>query len=170
MLDLKAITPLALDSRLHQDGVFIPFDIRVDLMQYTGLKDKNGVEIYEGDVIVQDSYPFFDDGKPGYRGIVEWIYSQWQVVLHCVDPAKAGISDGINGGINDDGFDEGSNTPWEIIGNLYEHPQLLGKSNDAELERQNAHGAPADLSKDEAIETQEQTEPRSRPGDATNSG
>ena len=115
-----------------------------DLMQFTGLLDKNGKEIYEGDIVVLPRrYPFFDypegaekdldggllKGKviPNYRGVVEWVYSQWQVVLNCVNPAKSGVSDGINGGLNDDGFAEGKKTKWEAIGNIYENPELIKK-------------------------------------------
>lgn len=94
------------------------------IMQYTGLKDKNGKEIYEGDIIVQDGYIWFDDGVPNYRGVVEWIYSQWQVILHCVNSEKQGISDGINESINE-GFDDGECTCWEVVGNIYENPELL---------------------------------------------
>lgn len=116
------------------------------IMQCTGLKDKNGKLIYEGDIIViPNQYPFYDyknkeDMKQSlnstegeikgesvlkYIGIVEWIYSQWQYVYHCVNPNKQGISEGINKGLNDFGFDETENTCYEVIGNIYENPELL---------------------------------------------
>ena len=98
----------------------------VEVMQFTGLYDKNGKEIYEGDIIVTEAYPFFDNQQPNYRGVVEWIYSQWQVVLHCVNVAKAGISEGINQGLNDIGLDEGERfNDVLVIGNIYENPELL---------------------------------------------
>lgn len=116
------------------------------IMQCTGLKDKNGKLIYEGDIIViPKQYPFYDyknkeDMKQdfnstegeikgesilNYIGIVEWIYSQWQYVYHCVNPEKRGISEGVNHGLNDFGFDETRNTCYEVIGNIYENPELL---------------------------------------------
>ena len=118
----------------------------VSKCQCTGLKDKNGKFIYEGDIIViPNQYPFYDyknkeDMKQdlnstegeikgesilNYIGIVEWIYSQWQYVYHCVNPKKRGISEGINQGLNDFGFDETENTCYEVIGNIYENPKLI---------------------------------------------
>lgn len=120
--------------------------ILVSKCQCTGLKDKNGKLIYEGDIIViSNQYPFYDyknkeDMKQdlnstegeikgesilNYIGIVEWIYSQWQYVYHCVNPKKQGISEGVNQGLNDSGFDETRNTCYEVIGNIYENPELL---------------------------------------------
>lgn len=97
----------------------------VEIVEYTGLKDKNDKEIYEGDIVVQDCYLWFDDGKPNYRGTVEWVFSQWQVIAHCVNPGKKGISDGVNEGINDDGVPEGDKSDWEVIGNIHQNPELL---------------------------------------------
>ncbi len=120
-----------------------------NLIQCTGLKDINGTLIYEGDIIViSNQYPFYDyknkeDMKQdlnstegeikgesilNYIGIVEWIYSQWQYVYHCVNPKKQGISEGVNQGLNDSGFDETRNTCYEVVGNIYENPELLEES------------------------------------------
>ena len=87
-------------------------------MQYTGLKDKNGVEIYEGDIIRGDRYPFWDKREPNYVAVVEWIFAGFQYVYYCINPKKRGISDGINN-ILESGED------FEIIGNIYEHKHLL---------------------------------------------
>lgn len=100
------------------------------VMQYTGLKDKSGKEIYEGDIVVQDGYIWFDEDKPNYRGVVEWVFSGWQVIAHCVNEDKRGISDGMNYLFNDEGEEEGANSTWIVLGNIYETPDLLPHQTD----------------------------------------
>lgn len=116
------------------------------LMQCTGLRDKNGKLIFDGDIIViPNQYPFYDyknkeDMKQNlnetqgeikgesilnYVGIVENIYSSWQYVYHCVNPKKSGISEGINHLLNEVGYEEGVKTDFEVIGNIYENLELL---------------------------------------------
>lgn len=96
-----------------------------EILMFTGLKDNKGRDIFKGDIVVKEGYKWYDNGIPNYRGTVEWIYSQWQVVAHLVNSEKVGISDGVNEGLNDEGFDEGEKTEWIVIGNIYENPKLL---------------------------------------------
>ena len=98
----------------------------LQLMQFTGLLDRNGVEIYEGDIVViPDEYIWFDGKKPNYVGVVEMVFSQWSCISHCVNKEKAGRSHGINHNLNDDGFNDGEKSCWLIIGNIHQNPELL---------------------------------------------
>ena len=108
-------------NEMGQEDLVPTLDIeKTPLMQFTGLKDKNGVEIYEGDIIRGDRYPFWDKREPNYVAVVEWIFAGFQYVYYCINPKKRGISDGINN-ILESGED------FEIIGNIYEDSELVDK-------------------------------------------
>lgn len=90
--------------------------------QYTGLCDKAGKEIYEGDIITADYYPFYSDGKPNYIAVVEWDdcgFGAW-FELH-----KDSTSRGISVGCPVMDFDSESASAFEIIGNIHDNPDML---------------------------------------------
>ena len=101
------------------------------LMQYTGLKDKNGVEIFEGDIV---SFPDTEtesvDVGVGMIPVAQTELNSWGVVEekdYCwglnVEMETEVIEKGFNSFYEIDqnfGFDD-----FEIIGNIYENPELL---------------------------------------------
>lgn len=98
------------------------------LMQYTGLTDKNGVEIYEGDIIEHEVRD-----KPYSKKNKKWVCRK--VVVFDINTDVTCNDDPVNcievGAEAANGFEDGCYdwSPFyrcEVIGNIYEKPELLG--------------------------------------------
>ena len=100
------IEELELNDAIMNDYITVSPD-EIELMQSTGVKDKNGKEIFEGDIV---------DYK-GRKAVVKWHGSYASFIYRFVDELHK------------------RNAEWkplylsyyhfEIIGNIYENPELL---------------------------------------------
>lgn len=106
------------------DGSLTAIDSNTTLMQYTGLKDKNGVEIYEGDIVEithpssyhhsEKSHFYITTDTSAWGFETNWEYIDgYETSTHIMDS----IWDDEKGWI---GFRN-----IEVIGNIYENPDLL---------------------------------------------
>jgi len=74
----------------------------IELMQYTGLKDKNGKEIYEGDIVA-----WIDSDGNKRQNKVFFEQGAFRICNSCFEISEYG--------------------ELEVIGNVYENPELLGE-------------------------------------------
>lgn len=118
IVDLYSITPLATDPNFNQDGLFIPFDEDYILMQYIGRKDKNGREIFEGDII-KNYYNYYDEKEKKWIPVTENMSIIWN---------EHWCQFSFNSNRAVDHWGE-----MEVIGNIYENPELLLSEHDMEM-------------------------------------
>lgn len=99
------------------------------VMQYTGLKDKNGTEIYEGDIV-------------HYKSTID----QFGFLLTHEQTGVIGVNKGMTGftGKNTQTYKDEVNTHdskflflspdiYEVIGNVWENPELLKEAQNESL-------------------------------------
>lgn len=93
---------------LYKDGwEFLTDGINVILMQSTGLKDKNGKEIFEGDIL---KYRFTDNNTTK-QCIVEWSKCHGSFMLFGIEPWLVSVNTILS--------------ELELIGNIYENTELM---------------------------------------------
>lgn len=91
--------------------------------QCTGLEDKNGKLIFEGDVLKGFSYPFLSDREHNYYAVVIWFENSPAFGISTVKNPQSKVR-GISDGNTDFIYDWDSND-WEVIGNKFDNPELL---------------------------------------------
>jgi len=101
------INRLCFGNSKTEDLFFRDFE-EVELMQYTGLKDKNGKEIYEGDIVI------LNDAEEENRCVVKYKYGSYILV---------------DGDLREDLSNVESHKFLEVIGNIYENKSLLEENN-----------------------------------------
>lgn len=108
----EMITVSTIDFRkgmINTDSLWRYFH-EVELMQYTGLTDKNGREIYEGDILRLLNSDV----------LCEVVYETPSFCRRWLNPKVSNVR-----GVEIESMAHNTHVAYEVIGNIYEHKQLL---------------------------------------------
>ncbi|WP_430673521.1 YopX family protein [Listeria monocytogenes] len=86
------------------------------LMQYTGLKDKNGKKIFEGDIVA-----FSEDDFHVFNSQVEYFLEDGYPAFDIKVPSTYYFDSNVFSEVSMSGLYE-----IEVIGNIHENPEILG--------------------------------------------
>lgn len=95
--------------------------------QFTGLKDKNDKEIYEGDILNRKGYTWGmrsgDKLIPNIISSENILMKQQRMVVAKFEISNSGICFSLP---KDENYAERTHpATYEIVGNIYEHPELM---------------------------------------------
>ena len=93
--------------------------------QYTGLTDKNGVRIFEGDILRGFEYPFCSNinGEFNYFAEIVWFDDSSAFGIYTFKNPKSNVR-GISEG-NTDYLEYFNADKWEVIGNIHDNSEIL---------------------------------------------
>lgn len=122
------VNPMAKGDGLDENdsASLTPFNTRYSpetpLMQYIGLPDRNGIKIFEGDIV---RVGYFEDGE---GEVPDWTDDSVHQVKYFGNQDYPAFELEPNLGSDANGFADifqGGEMSIEVIGNIYESPELL---------------------------------------------
>lgn len=106
---------------------YIQESIKYSLQQFTGLKDKNGIEIFEGDIVAKGHYRYGLNPHNIKIGIVIYKSPSFELDKQFIpkppDDGCSGCPYDINEALNS--ISSRGENILEVIGNIHENPELL---------------------------------------------
>jgi len=106
-----------------QSGEHLANELTGVLMRFTGLKDKNGKEIYEGDIVETTLFVEMKLDKEPMRGVIKYA-DKWATFYLVVGARKKGGPGVAMTSVHEWYYAEEGEIVATVVGNIYENPEL----------------------------------------------